>query len=140
MSCYAPCDSALGTIPIVQDVMDCAKFPVGPQRDACMIGKGYQQTSPGHWERHTGLQPATLVKAALAVAALPIAAKVIPTIIKGATSVFDAVSPSGAPVAPALPTSAPAPAVSQASLLPGISPGILLLVGAGLLFALSRKG
>ncbi len=150
MSCYMPSESALGAIPVIEDSVACSRQAAGDRTkfSACMIGRGYQETSAGHFERHTGIQPSTILKAALVTGALVAAPMVIPAVIKAGGSVLDAVkagiaTESSAPVAPTFPapaTSTAAPPL-EASLVPsGISPVLLLLIGAGILLAFSRKG
>jgi len=143
----------LGAIPLIVDMTTCAREAGNPRNPdvyrACMIGRGYQETSPGSFSRHTGIQPATIVKIAAAAGAVALAPVVVPAVIKGATSVVGAIKSAaessaeptapGAPYAPTLPLPAPVQPASLASIVPGgISPGILILIGAGLLFALSR--
>jgi hypothetical protein len=143
----------LGAIPLINDITACRKeagTPYDPARySACMIGRGYQETSPGSFSKHTGIQPATIAKVAVVAGAIALAPHLVPAVIKGASSAVGAIKsaaessaePAGpsAPYVPALPIPAPAAPSSLASIVPGgISPGILILIGAGLLFALSR--
>jgi len=159
VSCYS-----LGAVNPTVDLVACnSQFPPGAARDACMVAKGYYQSSPGHWEHHSGISPTTAIAAGLALVGLPIAVKAVVKGIEGVTSssqpkTTPAPDTSTIPYGPFLPGQTPAPinspvqygppapaapsvVVSDASLLPtGISPWILVLAGAGLLFALSRKG
>lgn len=146
----------LGAIPVVEDSIACSKVahattpPDMNAYAACMIGRGYQQTGPNSFAKHTGIQPSTILKIGAVAAAAALVPGLLPAVIKGGTSVVGAIKsaaessaePTGpsAPYVPALPIPAPAAPASLASIVPGggISPGILVLIGAGLLFALSR--
>jgi hypothetical protein len=96
----------LGAVNPAVDMVECnSKFPPGPGRDACMIGKGYYQSSPGHWEHHSGISPATAVAAGLALVGLPIAVKAVVKGIEGLTS-SSTPAPQYGPPASAAPAAA----------------------------------
>jgi len=154
----------LCAIPLINDLTTCTKEAGNPRNPdifrSCMIGRGYQETSPGSFSRHTGIQPATIAKVAVVGAAIALAPTLVPAVIKAGGSVISAVKdaasvgpppPPGTmygppapgvpdqPYVPTLPIPAPTAPASLASIVPGgMSPGILILIGAGLLFALSR--
>lgn len=151
---YVPNDTGLGAVPrVVQDVRDCARFPVGPERDACMIGKGYRKTGPGSYSRSTGV-PIGKVAAAVAVLALPVVAGAVagtvvgsvtravpPSVTKAVEQVIQAANAPDAPAAMVTTPTVSVPAVSAPAAVAAVSrapiPWVPIAIAAGLLLVVA---
>lgn len=109
------------------------------QKDAAYIRLGYEQTSPGVWENHTGATPSQIIAGGLKL--VSIAAPVVGVVGSQITTAVSNVKSSIAgekPAAPSfMPTAAPGPSSpATKALSPASSNATLLLVGGAALLVL----
>jgi len=152
---YVPTDSGLaglGASNVFQKMraeqLECGKFGPGPDRDACMIRKGYQKTGPNSYSRSTGLNPAKLIPIA---ALIPVIGGIVSTVAQGVSALQAAAAkappdlppePVAMVATPTVSVPGPAPAAAVAAATPGAMPSWLLpvLFGAGVLAVVTSSG